>query len=165
MLAGTAGAFLGATALPRFALAQSEAPISAQAFLALSERLTMRQSLSPVIASRALECLSAEDPAFPAKAAELDVAAAEAGLTDMADFAAFAESHPDLQPVAMKIISAWYLGYTGKAEGESTVDTACFVTYAGALMYEPTIDATVIPSYSRGATNYWAEPPATIAND
>jgi len=39
------------------------------------------------------------------------------------------------------------------------------VTFTGALAYEPTADATVIPTYSRGKTNYWVNPPATLAND
>lgn len=151
----------GAAFRPAFAAGEIAAPD----FLALSEFLTGHKGLDAGIADRALAALAAEDAAFPAEAAALKAAIAGDSFSDMRQFAGFAARHPDLQPVAMKIISAWYLGYTGTPSGNSTVDDARFVTYAGALMYQPTIDATVIPSYARGHTNYWAEPPASIARD
>jgi hypothetical protein len=136
-----------------------------RSFLELSQKLTGRSSLDQEISGRALAALTAENPSFPAAAAELATAMKNAGLVDMRQFKTFAADHPDVAATAYKIISAWYLGHTGTPAAESTVDDARFVSYAGALMYEPTIDVTVIPTYARGRTNYWFEPPATLATD
>lgn len=159
---GTAAMAMFAAGLPLPVLAQG---IGEDAFLALSQKLTVRAALDPVIARRALAALSASDPLFAEQAATLGRVMEDENFTDMGRFAEFAARHPDLRPVALSIIKAWYVGYTGTPAAESTVDDARFVSYAGALMYEPTIDATVIPSYARGHTNYWAEPPATLATD
>lgn len=134
-------------------------------FLLLSQVLTNRAALDPVTADRALKNLTAEDSGFPAQADALFKAITEAKFTDMRTFNTFIGRHPALRPAAMKIISAWYLGYTGTPSGNSDQDDARFVAFAGALMYQPTIDATVVPTYSRGHTNYWSQPPATLATD
>lgn len=134
-------------------------------FLHLSQVLTGRPTLDPIIGGRALAALSAEDRRFSAQAGALLQAMTAASFTDMRTFKAFIAGHEALRPVALKIISAWYLGYTGTPAGNSDQDDARFVSYAGALMYQPTIDATVVPTYSRGATDYWAAPPATLATD
>lgn len=134
-------------------------------FLALSCFLTGRRTLDPAVAARAYAALSGEDLGFPALASRLAAAVRGGALPAMTAFAPFRTAHPDLARTATAIISAWYLGYTGRPAGESTRDDARFVSYEGALMYQPTIDATVIPTFSRGHTNYWAAPPATIATD
>lgn len=136
-----------------------------KSFLQLSQVLTNRPTLDAVTGGRALANLSAEDKGFSAQASALFAAITAAKFTDMRAFNTFIAGHEALRPVAMKIISAWYLGYTGHPSGNSFDDNARFVSYAGALMYQPTIDATVVPSYSRGHTNYWAHPPATLATD
>ncbi|ADO44248.1 conserved hypothetical protein (plasmid) [Ketogulonicigenium vulgare Y25] len=149
-VAGTAVFAQGATALN---------------FVTLSQVLTMRDALDPEIGARALDNLTADDADFPAKAQALADAIAAEGFDDMDAFGTFIAGHEDLRETAMKIISAWYLGYTGTMSGNSFNDTARFVTYRGALMYEPTMAETVIPTYSRGAPNYWAEAPASVARD
>jgi len=162
----TSVSVLSALATPGFVSEAFADTVSGQAeFLALSQTLTGRSSLNPGIAARAWADLSTEDSDFPRKSKALAAAMRDANFSDMRKFSDFAAAHTDLQPTAMKIISAWYLGYTGTPSMNSTVDDARFVTYAGALMYQPTIDATVIPSYSRGHTNYWFYPPKTIATD
>lgn len=149
-----------AAGLPAFAAA------TAADFLDLARLLTVRPALDAGIAARAFDCLTAEDPAFPDRVTALAAAVRRAGFTDMRGFHAFAGvQDPQIGETAMKIISALYLGYTGTPSGNSTVDDARFVSYQGALMYEPTIDATVIPSFARGATNYWAKPPASVLTD
>lgn len=163
----TAGVFLGAS-LAGGAFAAIGAPnagISQGDFLTLSQILTGRKALDPVISARALSALAQEDAAFSARAGQLHHAITQARFTDMRNYRAFIAGHADLAPVAVTIISAWYLGYTGTPEGEASTDNARFVTYAGALMYQPTMDATVIPTFSRGHTNYWVNPPATLATD
>lgn len=152
-----------------WAWANESHPVSEQEiadFLDLSERLTGRESLDAKIAGRAYSVLMDADEDFPAQQRQLSQAMEQAGLTDMREFKAFATTQD--QPVvdtAMAIISAWYLGYTGTPKGHSASDDTRFVTYTGALMFEPTIDATVIPTYSRGRTNYWKTPPDTLATD
>ncbi len=134
-------------------------------FLQLSRVLTNRAALDPVTAGRALANLAAEDAGFAAQATALLAAITAEQFTDMRAFKAFIARHEAQRGTAMKIISAWYLGYTGTPSGNSDQDDARFVSYAGALMYQPTSDATVVPSYARGHTNYWAKPPATLATD
>lgn len=135
-------------------------------FLALSERLTGRPKLQAKIAGRAYQGLLSLDANFPARMRQLVEAMDRAQLRDMRQFRTFAADQPqELVQTATSIISAWYLGCTGKIQGHGASDDTHFVSYTGALMYEPTIDATVIPTYSRGHTNYWIDPPATLAND
>lgn len=135
-------------------------------FLALSERLTGRESLDAKIAGRAYNVLMEAGEDFPARQRQLSQAMEQASLTDMRKFKAFAETqNQTVVDTAIAIISAWYLGYTGTPKGHSATDDTRFVTYTGALMFEPTIDATVIPTYSRGRTNYWKNPPETLATD
>ncbi len=163
---GLGAVSLAATMLglcPVTAFAQQE--IDEAAFLALSQRLTGRNELNATISARALAALSAGDEAFLKTAMRLAQAIDQFGLTDMRRFRDFAAAHPDLSPAAMKIISAWYLGYTGTPEGEANHDDARFVSFAGALMYEPTIDVTIVPTYARGKTDYWVTPPASLASD
>lgn len=164
-LLATGATLAGAAALglfPETAFAQS---IDDRAFRELSQLLTGRKALDAEISNRALRALSDEDRSFPAAAVRLAAALSNVGLTDMRSFKDFASTHPADAATAYKIISAWYLGHTGTPAAESTVDDARYVSYVGALMYEPTIDATVIPTFSRGRTNYWANPPTSIVTD
>jgi len=136
------------------------------AFYTLSLLLTGRAQLSQVVTQRALHCLSEEDAHFPSHMQQLVKALADAGITHADQL----NGHPIMSEAgtgatAKKIISAWYLGFTGTPVAQRAVDNTRFVTYTDALMYAPTIDATVIPTYSRGHTNYWTQPPATIKND
>lgn len=164
--------FLGTMAISAAAVAGASfaGPVMAQnidehGFLALSALLTGRDALDAGIASRALSALKAVDSGFSDKAALLSAAIQQERFTDMAKFDDFAQRHPDLKPVALAIISAWYLGYTGTPEGELNKDNACFVCYETALMYEPTLDVTIVPTFSRGKTNYWGEPPAVLSQN
>lgn len=134
-------------------------------FLRLSQFLTTRQKLDETIAQRIYTALTADDPKFSDDADRLYNTIRSENFADMSLFSAFTAKHPDLQSVAMKIISAWYLGYTGTPSMNILKDDARYVSYEKALMYEPTRDATVIPSFSRGRTNYWFTPPSTLATD
>ena len=135
-------------------------------FHKLSILLTGREQISPLLASRALNCLTEEDSQFPVKQRALYQALSAANITHADQLMGSAiMSSPDTGATAKKIISAWYLGYTGTPVPLRAVDNTRFVTFTDALMYTPTLDATVIPTYSRGHTNYWVEPPSTIKND
>jgi hypothetical protein len=135
-------------------------------FYRLSLFLTDRTSLSKNVSLRALTMLTEEDKNFPEQVTLLNQKIKQAGLTSvdqLPDSPIFQDEK--LRQICLSIISAWYLGYTGTPVEHRAMDNTRFVTYTGALMYEPTIDATVIPTYSRGKTNYWTQPPTTIKND
>jgi hypothetical protein len=82
----------------------------------------------------------------------------------MDDFLAHpSSSDQSLRDTIVTVVSAWYLGYTGTPIPLRAEDDTGFVTFTEALMYEPTMDATVHPSYARAGLNYWVEPPDFVA--
>ncbi|GBR68502.1 sugar dehydrogenase complex small subunit [Gluconobacter kanchanaburiensis] len=172
ILLRTAAAISALGAIPsNFSRAQAAVSYGRQDFLALSQILTVRDKLNPEIAARISAALSAKDANFTSLAERLFTTIKADNFSDMRKFNDFADAYPDLKPTAMTIISAWYLGYIGTPSMSATpavnhpVDDAQFVSYAEALMYEPTIDTTVIPTYSRGHTNYWIDAPKNVAAD
>jgi hypothetical protein len=138
--------------------AGAEAP-DAEAFRALSQFLTGADQLDPVQAERAFAQLAALDDNFPEKAATLNEAVTNSGAQSVDAFLAHPSSDGDLRTTTTAIVSAWYLGYTGTPISLRAEDDTEFVTFTGALMFEPTIDATVRPTYVRAGLNYWMEPP------
>lgn len=135
-------------------------------FMRLSLLLTTRTTLSSEQGQRLFDALSAGDANFASGLQALQQAISADNFSDMHQFAGFVKRHdPQVKSTAMAIISGWYLGYTGEPVSHSSDDPTRFVAFRDALMYQPTLDATVIPTYSRGKTNYWAKPPATLATD
>ncbi|WP_138470593.1 sugar dehydrogenase complex small subunit [Poseidonocella sp. HB161398] len=133
-------------------------------FGALSAFVTGRSALDAALAERAYGQLAALDPGFDAKLAALSAAIAETGAESVDAFLATGPA-PELRATMTTITAAWYLGYTGTPDPSQESDNAKLVTYREALMWEPTADATPIPTYSQHRQNYWAEPPASIATD
>ena len=132
----------------------------------LSLLLTERSELNMGVSKRAFAACSLADPLFPAKMNVLWDKIQSQGLTSVRLLAASPFYQDEgMKDTVQKIVSAWYLGYTGTPVALRATDDTRFVTYTGALAYDPTRDATVIPTYSRGHTNYWAVPPPTLAND
>ncbi len=134
-------------------------------FFKLSLLLTNRTPLSQLIAQRALHCLTAEDASFPQKMQQLCTQLDAANISIADDLIGHPLNTGANGDTVKTILSAWYLGYTGKPVPLRALDNTRFVSYTHALAFTPTLDATVIPSYSRGKTNYWIEPPATLKND
>lgn len=64
------------------------------------------------------------------------------------------QQYDELRAVVQHILQALYVGAVG--EGAN----ARLISYEQALMFIPTRDVTVIPSYSRGGYNYWTTPAA-----
>jgi fructose 5-dehydrogenase small subunit len=153
----------------RMAYGQSPAqasPAELDAFLALGQRLTGREHLPADISARLFAALADGDRAFGANVVRLVRALDEAGIKDMRQFKDSAvDRDPSLKALAVSIVSGWYLGYTGTPVGLAVKDDTRFITYTGALMFEPTRDVTVIPTYARAGTDYWAVAPASIATD
>lgn len=166
--------FLLSTAAASAVLAASPvlAPMSAFAaaqpdnhtFGQVSRFVTGRKTLPDVLVTRAHDQLLALDPAFDDKLAALASTIQASGAKSID---AFLKTNPDsaLRDTMVTITGAFYLGYTGTPDPSQMTDNARFVTYHEALMFEPTADATPIPTYSHHGHNYWAKPPATIATD
>lgn len=122
--------------------------------------LTGRPALPEVIIARAQAFQSELDPTFPDRLATFAQALAKGGATDReAIIAALSDADA---ATAIQLISPLYLGYTGAPSTTKAVDNAKFVTYLDALMYEPTADNLLRPSYARGGPNYWTETPEGV---
>ena len=134
-------------------------------FYHLSLLLTGRAHLSRLVSSRALHCLTEEDKNFPQKITVLRNMLREANITSSDQLNGHELMQQSVGQTIRKIISAWYLGFTGTPISLRAEDSTQFVTFTDALMFQPTLDATIIPTYSRGHTNYWTQPPATIEHD
>lgn len=136
-------------------------------FEQLSLFLTERQGLDPELSLRILAQCSTAEPNFPEQIRSLWHSVQQQGFASVSQFSAsplYQDAKPT-QALVQKIVSAWYLGYTGTPVGLRAVDDTRLVSFTGALAYSPTLDATVIPTYSRGQTNYWSQPPNTLATD
>lgn len=133
-------------------------------FLALSQFLTRRNKLNADLAIRIFSQLTSLTPDFSNKVVLLTHAISRSNAATVDDFLATSPAEPLFNSMKM-IISAWYLGYTGTPDLSQMADNSRFVTFRDALMFEPTIDATIIPTYSRGPNGYWTQPPSTIATD
>ena len=134
-------------------------------FYRLSLLLTGRSHLSHLVSLRALHCLTAEDKSFPQQLSNLISALQAANIVSSDQLNDHSLMQQPVGQTIRKIISAWYLGFTGTPISLRAVDSTQFVTFTDALMFQPTLDATVIPTYSRGHTNYWMQPPITIKQD
>ncbi|GAA4497508.1 sugar dehydrogenase complex small subunit [Gluconacetobacter tumulicola] len=134
-------------------------------FLRLSRILTKREVIDPTTSARCRRALLAADPAIIDPLHNLITVTTRENFTNVDEFEKFSQRHPELRLTALAIIRAWYLGYAGTPAPLDQGDNAQFVSYERALMFEPTRDATVIPTYARGGTDYWREPPNGIAHD
>ncbi len=132
----------------------------------LSLFLTERDALDPSVSLRVLARCIGADPLFTQKMNRLCSQIQQHGVSHVGGLAAsVVYQDPVMKDTVQKIVRAWYLGYTGTPVSLRAVDDTELVTFTGALAYTPTLDATVIPTYSRGQTNYWVNPPSTVAND
>lgn len=132
----------------------------------LSLFLTERDALDPSVLLRVLARCTEADPLFTQKVSRLWAQIQQQGVSDVGVLVGSqVYQDPEMKDTVQKIVRAWYLGYTGTPVSLRAVDDTELVTFTGALAYTPTLDATVIPTYSRGQTNYWVKPPSTVAND
>jgi hypothetical protein len=155
-------ALTGGFAWPKDATAAVSQP-DVEAFRALSRLLTGAPDLDPGLAERAYRQLTALDPDFPGEATTLVEAVKSSGATNMDAFLASPNSSGErLRDTMITIVSAWYLGFTGTPIPLRAEDNTGFVTFTQARMYEPTIDASVRPSYARDGLNYWVDPPSFV---
>lgn len=160
--AWVAGSLFGPPGLARAAPAASAAP---PAFAAVSATLTGVAVNDDAAAQRAWAGLVLKVADFPATFERLAAALAAHGITRMQQLPAPAISNdPALKATAMAIIGAWYLGRVGDVVPREDMGPP-FVTYTGALMWRPTLDVTVLPTYATGKPGHWSSKPASLATD
>ncbi|MBK0096037.1 sorbitol dehydrogenase family protein [Erwinia sp. S63] len=148
--------------IPLQPLLAAPADASQALLLRASELLTGRRGLDIGITERLWTLLCEQDSQFPAQLARLMTRLNALHSEDREQIVAQLDD-ADVK-TALTIISPWYLGYTGHPSTTKAVDDAHFVTFLSALMYEPTRDHTIRPSYARAGGDYWAEvPPGVIA--
>jgi fructose 5-dehydrogenase small subunit len=129
-------------------------------FLTLSQTLTGRSPLDPILARRYLNALSAQDTNFGTQFIALLKFVALSPETGPEVLAATLDrQNADLGKVLHRIVSAWYTGVVG--EGAN----AQVIAYQGALMFVAVEDVVMPPSYCRAAPFYWtAKPPQVTAH-
>jgi len=108
-----------------------------EAFMSVSQSLTNRSSLDRTIGARLLAALQNATPDIVQALTPL-AAALSNGTMDTAQ-----------EPVALKIMKAWYLGDVDKT----------VVTYEQALMFDVVSDVLPIRSYCGDAPGFWATNP------
>lgn len=157
VLAGTAFA-IGGTAIlgTSNAFAAAAAKAASADFLRLSEFLTGGKPLEAGLATRYQAALARLDPTFDAAASELQRYVTDAKATSIDALLARPDLAEPLRKTITQIVSAWYLGIVNN---DTDVE---LVSYAQALMYRPTADVLVIPSYG-GGPDSWGEKPANLS--
>lgn len=153
--AGTGGAYAQVTAT-------ASAPPD---FMEISKLLTGHPEIDDGLADLAWSALVRREEGFAQSYDQLSAAITGGALSRFEDLPQSAVmTDPALKGTAVALIYAWYLGRVGEVleRGEPGPD---FISYTGALMWRPTIDATLIPTYAQGGPGHWATPPATLATD
>lgn len=118
------------------------------AFLDVSAFLVSRP-VGPILGQRYFSALARHDAQFPQKLKSLHTLLQQHTFAHVDDFlAAFSADNTDWQTAKM-VISAWYTGVVG------TGSDLELIAYADALMYLPTRDILVVPTYG-GGPFYWA---------
>ena len=161
-VAAVAGSLFSGSGRARAAASGAAAPDD---FAGVSSTLTGFKPVDSEQAHRAWSGLVQKIPDFPAQFGRLASALASKGITSYEQLPApFLDADGALKATAMAIIAAWYLGRVGDVVARADVGPA-FVSYTGALMWRPTLDATVIPTYATGKPGHWASKPASLATD
>lgn len=152
LLAGSA-LLLADLAFHTPALAETASSAADTAFLALSQKVTGKDQLSPVTAGRILAALAADDPALSTKLEKLAALSTSAASPTALKQAA---AGVGLDGTVMAIVSAWYTG---------TIDTKAgpvVVAYKDALMYQPVADGLTVPTYCSRGPLWWSDLPPQV---
>ncbi|MBS1039120.1 sugar dehydrogenase complex small subunit [Gluconobacter cerinus] len=120
-------------------------------FLSLSEFLTGKKDLSPILAQRYYLGLHDQFPDLPIKIETLSEEIQASGAASMDDYLLHGPT-PAALSTATKIVSAWYLGIVGENPHKS------LIAYSKALMFQPVSGALVIPSYGAGPLAWGIRP-------
>ena len=125
-------------------------------FLRLSEFLTGGKPLAQGLATRYQASMARLDPTFAAAATELQRYVSDAKAADIDALLARPDLGDPLRKTITQIVSAWYLGIVNN---DTDVE---LIAYADALMYRPTADVLVVPSYG-GGPDSWGQKPANLS--
>ncbi|WP_431101549.1 sugar dehydrogenase complex small subunit [Roseateles noduli] len=157
-LAGTALALGGAGLLAaQEGLAAGAAPAALPApdFLRLSVFLTGGKPLDATLAGRYQAALARRDPQFDDSARALLAVMSTSQAASVEQLLDAPELKDTLRALTTRIVSAWYLGIVGQdADAE-------LISYAEALMYRPTQDVLVVPTYGAGPDSWGDKPGVT----
>ena len=111
-----------------------------------------KRTLNPVLAGRYYAALKKRNPDFDTQISRLLDLINNAKTPDVDAFLASAEFDQKSRAIVGKTVSVWYLGIVGEdADSE-------LITYADALMYQPTHGILVVPSYGVGPLR-WGDKP------
>lgn len=148
---------------PKRAYAQVESnATAARGFMDVSRLLTGHPEILDDLADPAWSALVQRNPNFETAFKALQGAISSSGLTRFEDYPRSSIAvDPALKTTAVAIVSAWYLGRVGKVNNMGETDST-MVTFTHALMWAPTIDITVLPTYARAGPGHWAAPPAGV---
>ncbi|ALV59918.1 MULTISPECIES: sugar dehydrogenase complex small subunit [Burkholderia] len=126
-------------------------------FAGVAAYLTRRSALPSRYVQSVYDGLVEQDREFPARLRALAVAIGT-GTQPVDRFVrTLGVAAPELRATALAIIEAFYTGSVGHG------GQARMVGYETALMFEPTSDVTVIPTYIRARPEYWTARPAADA--
>jgi hypothetical protein len=136
-------------ALAMVRIAQAQAPLSLQsgpirpeAFMALSQRVTGHDDLSPALGGRILDVLSENG----------QTASLQALYAVVSD--GTSEALADHHEILSRVLHGWYLG-------RISIDDQTYLTgFEETLMGRVTADILPLRSYCGGTMGFWAEPPA-----
>ncbi|EHH67402.1 hypothetical protein GMO_23970 [Gluconobacter morbifer G707] len=130
--------------------AQAATPFDT-AFLQISEAITGRTNLDPVISSRLCAAMQATFPGYDETIRKLSSLVSSGGQPqDILDRSG------DLRKAVLALNAAWY---TGSVEDKTN---APMVSYYNALMYQPTKDALPVPTYCFAKPGWWTEAPPAL---
>lgn len=152
LAATTAGA---ASAASVAGAAPAAAALPAADFLRLSVFLTGGQPLDATLAGRYQVALAKRDPQFGDSARALLGLMSTSQATSVEELLDAPAFQDTLRALTTRIVSAWYLGIVGQdADAE-------LISYAEALMYRPTKDVLVVPTYGAGPDSWGGQPGVT----
>lgn len=150
-------AIVGASALlinaGSVSLAQANDQLAMGGFYKLAQFLTHKPSLSPAFAAAVYATMLAHTENFRDRLSTLEQALNASGATEVQSFIDALPKGDENRSFALLIIESFYTGNVGRGRH------AVAVSFEKALMFQQTIDVTVIPTYIRAEPNYWAASP------
>lgn len=135
--------------------AEAAATADAAAFLKLSVFLTNGKPLDATLASRYQAALNKHDAKFAEASTALQSYVADSKAANIDELLAHPELPDPVRQTIKTIVSAWYLGVVGED------DKAELIAYADALMYRPTADVLIVPTYGGGPDSWGTKPPVS----
>lgn len=126
--------------------------VDAQGFFTVSQVLTGYDDLDPLIAGRIARALIAMQPTMAASLANLSKLVAMPANRDSAEALLAAAKGINEGDAALAVVAAWFKGTVGHGQ------TAVLITYKDALMYRPTSDGLIVPTYCGNGPLWWTAP-------